>query len=108
MILAALELEVDQYVHELHQLRDELDHAMVVRNGHAQERTVCLGAGTIRVRAPRVDDRRPRHQFTSKILPPYMRRLGFPREDGHEDKPRWYIIPFSEEYDDNSQTSLQS
>ena len=74
MILAALELEVDQYVHELHQLRDELDHAVVVRNGHAQERTVCLGAGAIRVRAPRVDDRRPRHQFTSKILPPYMRR----------------------------------
>lgn len=74
MILAALELEVDQYVQELRHQRDELDHAMVVRNGHAESRTVHLGAGTIHVRAPRVDDRRPAHQFSSKILPPYMRR----------------------------------
>jgi putative transposase len=74
MIVAALELEVDQYVQELHHLRDELDHAMVVRNGYAQERTVQLGAGPVKVRAPRVNDRRPDHRFTSKILPPYMRR----------------------------------
>ena len=74
MILAALELEVDQYVQELHHLRDELDHAMVVRNGHAQERTVQLGAGPIKVRAPRVNDRRPDRRFNSKILPPYARR----------------------------------
>lgn len=74
MILAALELEVEQYVQELRHVRDELDHAIVVRNGHARERTVQVGAGPIKLRAPRVDDRRPDHQFTSKILPPYMRR----------------------------------
>jgi len=74
MILAALELEVAQYVQELRHLRDELDHAMVVRNGHARERTIQVGAGPIKLRAPRVDDRRGDHQFTSKILPPYMRR----------------------------------
>ena len=33
-----------------------------------------LGAGSVKIRAPRVDDRRPEHRFTSKILPPYMRR----------------------------------
>jgi putative transposase len=74
MILAALELEVEQYVQELRHLRDELDHAMVVRNGHARERAVQLGAGPVKVKAPRVNDRRPDHRFTSKILPPYMRR----------------------------------
>jgi putative transposase len=74
MILAALQLEVEQYVQELRHLRDELDHALVVRNGHARERTVQLGAGPIKLRAPRVDDRRLDHRFTSKILPPYMRR----------------------------------
>ena len=74
MILAALELEVEQYVQALRHVRDELDHATVVRNGHARERTVQVGAGPIKLRAPRVDDRRPDHQFTSKILPPYMRR----------------------------------
>ena len=74
MILAALELEVEQYVQGLRHLRDELDHAMVVRNGHARERTVQVGAGPIKLSAPRVDDRRPDHQFTSQILPPYRRR----------------------------------
>jgi len=33
-----------------------------------------MGAGSVKVQAPRVDDRRPEHIFTSKILPPYMRR----------------------------------
>jgi transposase-like protein len=75
MILAALELEVDQYVQALHHLRDEEGCAMVVRNGKSHhERMVHLGAGPIKVRAPRVNDRRPDHRFTSKILPPYMRR----------------------------------
>jgi len=74
MILAALELEVEQYVGKLRHLRDENGHALVVRNGKAEPRTVSLGAGSIRVQAPRVDDQRPDHRFTSRILPPYMRR----------------------------------
>ena len=74
MIVAALELEVDQYIQQLRHLRDELGHAMVVRNGRAQERTVQLGGGPVKVRAPRVNDRRPDQRFTSDILPPYMRR----------------------------------
>ena len=67
MIVAALELEVDEYIQKLHHLRDENGHALVVRNGKAQARTVSLGAGPIELRAPRVDDRRARHRFTSKI-----------------------------------------
>ena len=74
MILAALELEVEQHVQALHHLRDELGRATVVRNGKARERTVQLGAGAIKFRAPRVNDRRPDYRFTSRILPPYMRR----------------------------------
>jgi transposase-like protein len=74
MILAALELEVEQYVEKLRHLRDENGHALVVRNGKAEPRTVSLGAGSIRFQAPRVDDRRPDQRFTSRILPPYMRR----------------------------------
>ncbi|MEA3375450.1 MAG: transposase [Chloroflexota bacterium] len=75
MILAALEVEVEQYVQALRHVRDEQGHAMVVRNGKSHhERTVNLGAGPVSLRAPRVDDRRPDHRFTSKILPPYMRR----------------------------------
>ena len=75
MIAAALEAEVEQYVESLRHLRDENGHALVVRNGKSHhERTVHMGAGSIKVQAPRVDDRRPEHAFTSKILPPYMRR----------------------------------
>ena len=74
MILAALELEVEQYVEKLRHLRDENGHALVVRNGKAEPRTVSLAAGGTKFQAPRVDDRRPDHRFTSGILPPYMRR----------------------------------
>lgn len=75
MIAAALEAEVAQYVESLRHVRDENGHALVVRNGKSHhERTVHMGVGSVKVQAPRVDDRRPEHTFTSKILPPYMRR----------------------------------
>jgi hypothetical protein len=65
MIVVALELEVDEYVSKLRQLRDEDGHALVVRNGHAQERTVTLGAGPVKVSAPRVNDRRDKQRFAA-------------------------------------------
>jgi len=75
MIAAALEAEVVQYVEALRHLRDENGHALVVRNGKSHhERTVHMGAGSVKIRAPRVDDRRPEHRFTSRLPPPYTRR----------------------------------
>ena len=75
MIAAALELEAEQYVQALRHLRDNQGHALVVRNGTSHhERTVHLGAGSIKIKTPRVNDRRPDRRFTSRILPPYMRR----------------------------------
>jgi putative transposase len=75
MIAAALEAEVEQYVEALRHLRDENGHALVVRNGKSHhERTVQMGAGSVKIQAPRVDDRRPEQRFTSEFLPPYMRR----------------------------------
>jgi len=79
MLLAALEAEVNDYIELFHQVRDEQGHAMVVRNGKARERTVLLGAGSVKVQAPRVNDRRKgvdgeRCRFSSEILPRYMRR----------------------------------
>lgn len=78
MIEAALAVEVEQYVSRLRDQRDEHGHALVVRNGHAQERAVTVGSGTMKIRAPRVNDKRvidgERQRFVSKILPPYLRR----------------------------------
>ena len=78
MLTTALEAEVGQYVAAHEGERDEAGHALVVRNGHRQARTIVTGSGAIEVEAPRVNDRRvidgERQRFTSKILPPYMRR----------------------------------
>jgi transposase-like protein len=78
MLHQALEAEVAAYL-ERHQERDARGHARVVRNGKARARKVTCGAGTLTVEAPRVNDRRvdaqeQRQRFTSRILPPYMRR----------------------------------
>ena len=74
MIAKALELEVEQHIQRMRRLRDEDGHALVVRNGKARERTLTLGAGVVKIRAPRVHDRRSGQRFSSRILPPYMRR----------------------------------
>jgi len=79
MLAEALEAEVQHYVEAARGERDERGHALVTRNGRAKEREVVLGAGAVKVRAPRVEDRRvdgngERSRFSSAILPPYMRR----------------------------------
>jgi transposase-like protein len=74
MLMSELDAEVGEYVERYRSERDEAGRALVVRNGKARPRKVTLGAGTVDVSAPRVHDRRAREQFTSKILPPYMRR----------------------------------
>ena len=73
MLAAALQAEVDDYIRR-HGGQDDQGRALVVRNGHACERTIQCGAGELQVRAPRVHDRRPEQRFTSRILPPYMRK----------------------------------
>jgi transposase-like protein len=80
MLASALEAEVDAYLQAAKEERDENGRALVVRNGYARSRQVVCGAGSIEVRAPRVNDRRleettgQRMRFRSQILPPYMRR----------------------------------
>jgi putative transposase len=79
MLVAALETEVAGYLQAHRDERDGDGHALVVRNGKGRTRKVTVGAGTIPVSAPRVNDRRTdqdgeRRRFTSRILPPYMRR----------------------------------
>ncbi len=74
MIADALELEVEEYLSRVQHLRDQQGHAAAVRNGRARERTIQMGAGSIKIRAPRLHDRRESERFTSKLLPPYMRR----------------------------------
>ena len=74
MLEAALTAEVNAYIQRHQEERDEAGHALVVRNGKSQERTIHSGAGVLKIQTPRVNDQRKGQKFTSMILPPYMRR----------------------------------
>ena len=75
----AIEDEVAEYLNAHSQCLDDGGRRMVVRNGHKPTRTILSGLGPIEVKQPRVNDRRVdengvRFRFTSKILPPYLRK----------------------------------
>ncbi|GGN22303.1 transposase [Streptomyces fuscichromogenes] len=80
MLAAALEAEVDQYIAELAAETDDHERRLVVRNGRHLPRTVVTAAGPVKVRAPRVNDRRvdgatgERKRFSSRILPRWCRK----------------------------------
>ena len=77
LLAQAVEQEVQEWLGERSELRDEHGRKQVVRNGHLPERTILTGIGPVAVRQPRVRHRRPveeRELFSSKILPPYLRK----------------------------------
>jgi hypothetical protein len=80
MLAAALEAEADDYIARLAGELDERGRRLVVRNGHAEPRTITTAAGRIEVTAPRVNDKRvddetgERCRFRSSIVPPWARK----------------------------------
>ncbi len=77
LLMQAVEAEVAVWINERAHLIDKQGHRQVVRNGYAEPRTIVTGVGPVEVTMPRVHDRRPqgeREPFTSKILPPYLRK----------------------------------
>lgn len=76
---SAIEREVEEYIERNKPQLDDQGHRLVVRNGHHPARKILSGNGPIEVRQPRVNDRRVdeqgnRFRFTSRILPPYLRK----------------------------------
>ena len=79
LIVDAVRAEVAEYIEKHRQERDGKGHRLVVRNGYARERRVLTPLGEMAVEAPRVNDKRrdeqgQRVRFTSRILPPYLRK----------------------------------
>jgi putative transposase len=77
MLADMIQAEVEDWLAQRAHLRSEQGHRQVVRNGHLPEREITTGVGPVKVRQPRVRDRRPageREPFSSKILPPYLRK----------------------------------
>lgn len=76
LLTQAIEEEVAEWIEARSQLVAG-GRRQVVRNGFMPERKIVTGLGEIAVKQPRVHDRRPaeeREHFTSKILPPYLRK----------------------------------
>jgi putative transposase len=77
MLAQMIQQEVDDWLAERASLQDEQGRRQVVRNGFLPKRKITTGVGQVEVQQPRVRDRRPADQaesFTSKILPPYLRK----------------------------------
>jgi len=47
LLKVATEVEAEAYIQQYTQLRDENGHALIVRNGRAQKRTLQGGAGSL-------------------------------------------------------------
>ena len=77
MLAQAIDAEVAEWIESHRDFRDQAGHCQVVRNGRLPKRTILSGVGPIEVEQPRVLDRRPKDEsefFSSKILPPYLRK----------------------------------
>jgi putative transposase len=77
MLADMIQEEVEDWLAQRAHLRDEQGRRQVVRNGYLPKREITTGVGPIEVQQPRVRDRRSADQaepFSSKILPPYLRK----------------------------------
>jgi transposase-like protein len=76
LLAEAIEAEVAEWIEAHVHLTDQQGHRQVVRNGHLPQRSILTGIGPVEVEQPRVLDRRKGEgeAFTSKILPPYLRK----------------------------------
>ena len=77
LLSQAVEAEVAEWIASHAHLTDQAGHRQVVRNGRLPQRTITTGVGPIEVQQPRVLDRRAADKaepFSSKILPPYLRK----------------------------------
>jgi len=77
LLSEAVEVEVEEFLAGYRDVLDSQGRRLIVRNGYHREREVQTGIGGVKVKAPRVRDQRcstDRIHFTSRILPPYLRK----------------------------------
>lgn len=75
IIAQAVEAELEDFLAEYRDRRDEQGRQVVVRNGYLPERTITTGVGEVEIQVPKVRDRSGSGiKFTSALLPPYLKR----------------------------------
>lgn len=81
LVEAAVMEEFETFIQRYSSLKDESNKRLIVRNGYHKERSVMSSAGIVKLKIPRLLDRRAvgkadRLNFHSRIIPPYLRRTG--------------------------------
>jgi len=78
LLAHALETEIEIFLNQYKELKDETGLQRIVRNGYLPERQIQTGIGPVPVEVPRIRDRSlqvsERVSFSSTILPPYLRK----------------------------------
>jgi len=78
LLAHALETEIEIFLNQYKDLKDETGLQRIVRNGYLPERQIQTGIGPVPVEVPRTRDRSlqisERVSFSSAILPPYLRK----------------------------------
>ena len=79
LLAEALESEINNFLSQYADLKNDRGRMRVTRNGYLPERKIQTGIGPVAVTAPRIRDNQPsnesgRIRFTSSILPIYLRK----------------------------------
>jgi putative transposase len=75
IIAQAVEAELQEFLGQYRDRRDEQGRQVVVRNGYLPERTITTGVGEVAIQVPKVRDRSGSGvKFNSMLLPPYLKR----------------------------------
>ena len=79
LLAEALEAEIETFISQYRDLKDDRDHRRIVRNGHLPERDIQTGIGPVPVKVPRARDRQPEEgsepiRYHSSLLPRYLRK----------------------------------
>ena len=79
LLAEALEVEIEDYISQYKDLKDNQNRRRVVRNGYLPEREIQTGIGPVSVKVPRARDLQPEQEpgpirFSSSLLPPYLRK----------------------------------
>jgi len=75
IIAQAVEAELNEFLGQYQNLKDDAGRQAVVRNGYLPARTVTTGLGEVEIQVPKVRDRtKSGIKFNSLLLPPYLKR----------------------------------
>ena len=79
LLAQALETEIEIFLSQYADLKDDQDRKRITRNGYLPERDIQTGIGPVPVKVPRARDRQPDNEsglirFRSSLLPPYLKK----------------------------------